>query len=83
MLKWVHKSHKSKHFVAVIKDVLCCLWGHLGIHFIHLNHTCELGWSEPTVEAAHVSHTRFSACLLFAVLSQEHTVQEDLFACLV
>lgn len=70
-------SHNSKHFIAVIKDILRCLWGHLGIHFIHLNRACELGWSEPTVEAAHVSpsppHTLFCLSLVCCIVARAHS----------
>lgn len=101
MLKWVQLNsrllrgreplrrncHKMLAFSAVIKDILFCLWGHLGKHFIHLNRTCELLWSEPMVVAAHVSppppHTLFLRVSCCAVLSQERRAQEDLFACLV
>lgn len=70
-------SHNSKHFIAVIKDILRCLWGHLGIHFIHLNRACELGWSEPTVEAAHVSpsppHTLFCLSVVCCIVARAHS----------
>lgn len=61
----------------MIKDILCCEWGHLGIHFIHLNGTCEFGWSAPTVEAVHISPSPprmlFCLSLVCCIVTRAHT----------
>lgn len=45
--------------------------------FIHLNRTCELGWSEPTVKAAHVSpspaYTLFCLSVLCCIVTRAHS----------